>query len=315
MIMNPGKQKEKIIGILLASVFLPVLFSACCRNELNAPEPRYSDSLPGGSLEIYTFSTHPLFSEQRVFELFGPVIQRVNRQALRRGFQLKLVTAPDYASYERRLYAGDYDISLPNPLQTLESLDCGYMIFGKVADDKQFCGIILGRKDDNYSTIAELKGKTLTFPSRTALAACMMPSYFLLENGIDVRTDVESVFTGNQESTIMSLSSGLSDIAVTWPPPWMLFRERHPEEAAGIRELWRTPHLVNNGLVASVDLPRDVLDLFSQVLYQLDRDAEGREFLDNMGYSGFEPATFESFRPVREFLDDYYRNFPGEQPQ
>ncbi len=302
-------------SLIYFSVLILVLavVVSCQGKHADSNTPIFADK-PVNEEKVYIFSTHPLFSEQRVFKLFAPIMDRINALAENSEFRVRIETAPTYEEYEEQLYAGRYDISLPNPLQTLKSLEYGYRVFGKVKGDQQFRGIILARRPDRIRRFDQLYGLTASFPAQTALAACMMPGYFLFENGVDVRTDIDAVFTGNQESTIMSLASGVSGIAVTWPPPWELYQETHPESAALLEVVFETPPLVNNGLVAKSETPGFVLEKIKSILFSLHEDAYGRAVLASMNYEGFEAADNLTFNPVADFLFKYYRIFPeGEE--
>ncbi len=288
------------IAIMMLILTLP---SGCRKDQDEAHEPVYADAPAEGIQPVYIFSTHPLFSEQRVFELFTPIINCLNSSA--NGFRFKLETAPDYETYEIRLREGRYHFSLPNPLETVKAADTGYTIFGKVADDEQFRGIILAPINSAYTRVTDLRGKKISYPSLTALAACMLPQYFFTTHGLNVQHDVTSIFTGNQESSIMSAVTGMTDVAVTWPPPWELFQSMHPEDAATLKVLWETPELVNNGLVVRNDVPEPVLSHVKQILFDLANEPDGKRMLEAMNYSGFEPANERTFDQVREFLQKF----------
>lgn len=47
-------------------------------------------------------------------------------------------------------------------------------------DPKDFKGIFLVRIDSGIKVPADLKGKAVSYPSPTALAACIMPQYFYI---------------------------------------------------------------------------------------------------------------------------------------
>lgn len=284
-------------------VFIWMFLLISCDQDKPLSRPIYADKNTTYEKAVYIFSTHPLFSEQRVFELFTPLIKLLNESA--QGFRFDLETAPDYAFYEKKLSNRRYHFSLPNPLQTLDALKRGYHVFGKVMDDTQFRGIILAPKTSNIKSVADLKGKKISFPSQTALAACMLPQVFLVDNGLNIQQDIHALYTGNQESAIFAAYSGISDVAVTWPPPWQLFQKRHPNEAAALHILWETPTLVNVGLVVRDDVPQTVRDYFATKLFSLKDNPRGRAILKSMSYAGFEEATEQNYEIVQTFLKKY----------
>ena len=104
---------------------------------------------------------------------------------------------------------------MPNPYQTVRSLKFGYSVFGKMGNDELFRGIILVRKDGGIRKLSDLKGKTVCYPAPTALAATMMPQYYLQTHGLNVNHDIENLYVGSQESSIMNVLRGHAAAAGT----------------------------------------------------------------------------------------------------
>jgi phosphonate transport system substrate-binding protein len=86
-------------------------------------------------------------------------------------------------------------------------------------DDEMFRGIILVRKDSGIHKVTDLKGKKVSYPALTALAATMMPHYYLHTHGIDVNRDIENLYVGSQESSIMNVLRGHVAAGATGPVP------------------------------------------------------------------------------------------------
>ncbi len=191
--------------------------------------PQYSDT-PADQSEVYIFGPHPLHSPEKLFAVYQPLVDRINSRLA--CCQIKLEASQNYQTYEKKLYAGRFHFSMPNPLQTVESLRHGYRVFGKMGDDHNFSGVILTRKDSGIKKVEDLRGKAISYPSSTALAACMMPQKFLHEHGLDVNRDIENRYVGSQESSILNVLQGSVSAGCTWPLPWQAFCREHPEQAS-----------------------------------------------------------------------------------
>jgi phosphonate transport system substrate-binding protein len=183
----------------------------------------------------------------------------------------------------------------------VNSLAHGYRVFGKMGDDDQFRGIILVRKDGPVRQVSDLKGKILSFPALTALAATMMPQHFLHEQGLPLK-DYQAKYVGSQESSIMNVYLGNSVAGATWPPPWQAFGKDHPEYAAQLKIMWSTEPLLNNGLVARDDFPPQLLKKVGDVLFTLQESEAGRAILAALPLLRFDAANDETYRPVRDFV-------------
>ncbi len=292
---------------------LCALLTACGQQSGSerAYEPNFTDRPGGISQEIrYTFAVHPLHNPKRLFAKYQPLINLINEEA--RGFSIKLVASRDYATFEKRLYAGRFHFALPNPLQTLRSLDHDYRVIAKMGDDEMFRGIIIMRRDAGVMFVEDLVGADLSFPAPTALAATMLPKHFLQSRGLDLaRTRIH--YVGSQESAIMNVYLGKTVAAGTWPLPWELMVDARPELNRELMVKWMTPPLVNNGLVARTNIPREHIEQLLRILYDLPNHPRGVEILKGIHVSRFEPASAETYAPVLEFLKDYREMFPEEE--
>lgn len=281
------------------SAFL--LAIAGCTPEASV-EPRYAAAPPGADSAL-VFAVHPLHNPQRLHETYGPLVAFLNRRL--GGARIEFEASRSYDDFERKLRARRFHLALPNPYEALGCLPSGYRIFGKMGDDERFRGIVLVRKDSGIGSVADLRGKTISFPAPTALAATMMPLFYLQEQGLDVNAGITRLFAGSQESSIMSVWLRRSAAGATWPPPWEAFSLKSPEVAAGLRVLFQTPPLVNNALVVRDDVPPEVLARVSALLFGLHEHPEGRQLLAALPLSRFEAADEAAYRPVRAFLARY----------
>jgi phosphonate transport system substrate-binding protein len=279
-----------------------VVLAGCSRDGATGYTPVYGAS-PGREPVVYRFAVHPLHNPQRLVEVYGPIVALINRNL--NGATLKLEASRSYEEFERRLADRSLDFALPNPSQTLAALGSGYRIVGKMGDDDRFRGILLVRKDSGIREVADLKGKVVSFPAPTALAAAMMPIFFLHTNGLDANRDIQRRFTGSQESSIMSAYLRDSAAAATWPVPWEAFQRRSPDVAAELEVRWTTEPLVNNAFIARDDLPAELVGQVTAVLLSLHTHEEGRRVLAGVPLSRFEPADEATYEPVRKFLEAY----------
>lgn len=278
---------------------LIVSLSACDISEPTNYFPKYGKK-PTGEASHYVIGVHPLHNPQRLHEIFGPVAALLTEKI--DGAYFKIEASRNYAAFDEKLYSGKFEFALPNPYQTLLSLKHGYRVFGKMGDDSNFRGIILIRKDSNINEISDLKGKTVTFPAPTALAATMMPQYFLNENGLDISKDIVINYVGSQESSIMNVFLGNAAAGATWPPPWRALSKERPKLLDELEVKWQTEPLPNNGLVVRIDVPQDIVDKVSAILFDLHKSDAGRAILNRMELTQFESASNETYQPVIEFL-------------
>lgn len=281
-----------------------VLLAACGDPQETAYQPQLADSDGKQSVE-YVVGIHPLHNPQRLVEVYGPILDEIGAAIPAASFRLE--ASRNYEEFEKKLYAGQFAFAMPNPYQTVRSLKHGYRIFGKQGDDSTFRGILLVRRDSGIRAVSDLKGKAVSYPAATALAATMMPQHYLHTHGLDINRDIENRYVGSQESSIMNVLRGHVAAGATWPVPWKIFGAEHPDLASQLEVKWQTTTLPNNGWVVRQDVPAALADAFARQLFSLQESEAGRRLLARVPVSRYEPADEETYRPVREFLANFSR--------
>ncbi|MGZ4969002.1 MAG: phosphate/phosphite/phosphonate ABC transporter substrate-binding protein [Methylobacter sp.] len=276
---------------------------------LNKPsDDVYRPSFSGQSeskIPKYIIGIHPLHNPKRLFEVYGPIVDFLNANMPEADFTLE--ASRNYDEFDRKLYSGHFDFAMPNPYQTVNSLKHGYRVFGKMADDDDFRGIILVRRDSGINNVADLKGKTVAYPAPTALAATIMPQYYLHTHGININRDIENRYVGSQESSIINVLRGHVAAGATWPVPWKTFSKENPQLAAQLEVKWQTEPLQNNGWVVRKDIPKELTNKFAALLFNLDRHQQGLEMLARIPVTRFEPANDASYGPVEAFIATFIK--------
>lgn len=280
------------------------LFTGSNKQADDAYEPSFS-AQSKSTVTKYVIGIHPLHNPKRLFEVYGPIVDFINANMPEADFTLE--ASRNYEEFDKKLYGGHFDFAMPNPYQTVNSLKHGYRVFGKMADDDDFRGIILVRRDSGIKTVADLKGKVVSYPAPTALAATMMSQYYLQTHGLDVNRDIENRYVGSQESSIINVLRGHVAAGSTWPVPWKTFSKENPQLASQLEVKWRTEPLQNNGWVVRKDLPKAVADKFATLLFNLDQHQQGQEMLARIPVTRFEPANDDTYGPVQAFITTFIK--------
>jgi len=285
---------------------LVIAAGACKAPEPAKYQPEFSDAPATSQETVYLFGVHPLHNPQRLSDVFSPLMDYLSEHIP--GVQFQLEASRNYPSYDAKLSRREHHFSLPNPYQTLQAIKAGYRVFGKMGDDENFRGIILVRRDSGIEQPTDLKGKAVSYPAPTALAATMMPQYYLQTHGVDVMGDLDNRYVGSQESSVMNVFLGQTAAASTWPPPWRALKAERPELAEQLHVIWRTEPLINNGLVVLPEVPEATVEQVRQLLVNLHTSERGREILSAMELSRFEAADNETYAVVESFLTKFARH-------
>lgn len=290
-------------GVAVGACALPAV--GCSREPMEHPLI-YASGPADPALPVYQLAIYPGQNPQRLAAAYQPLVDWLNRRLT--GARVELLASRDYATYNQRFRARAPALLLANPWQALEAIKVGYRVLAMAGDAKDFKGIFIARRDSPVRVPADLKGKTVSYPAATALAACMMPQYYLHQHGIDLHKDIENVFVGSQESSILQAYLGKAAVGVTWPPAWREFQKEHPREAAQLKVLWETAPLVNNAVLLRDDVPSEVATVIRQTLLELQQTPEGQALLLGMETAHFLPAVDADYAPVRQYISDFERD-------
>lgn len=278
---------------------LVALTAGACTEAPPPASPKYA-ATPAVEVVTYTLAVHPLHNPSKLFTAYQPLIDRLNAEV--GGGRFVLEASRDYADYARKFRAREPEILLPNPWQTLEAMKQGFGVIAMAGEPGDFKGLFVVRRDSGIAYPADIKEGRVAYPAPTALAACIMPQWFLHQQGVDVMHDLDNRYVGSQESAILSAYLDKTSVGVTWPPPWRSFQKEHPAEAAQLKVLWETPPLINNSLMVRNDLPAALRDQVRSVVLNLSASETGRRILAGMETARFLPATDADYEVVREFI-------------
>jgi phosphonate transport system substrate-binding protein len=286
--------------LLSFTMFVLLTLTGCQQGEtVQGSQPHYADARPAQD-QVFVFGIHPLYNPQRLNELFGPLADYLSKQVPQARFIIE--SSKDYADYNNKLRARQFDFALPNPYQTLLAIDSGYQVTAKVAPDDDFMGIILTPKTAKLSIISALKGATIAFPAPSALAATMLPQWLLFQHGLKPNIDYQVSYVVSQESSILSVANGTTQASATIPAAWRQFQHDYPERAEKLTVSWKTQTLPNIGFVVRNDVPESIKTQATNLLIDLEQNEAGKAILAKTKLGHFEVANQETYAPVAQFV-------------
>jgi phosphonate transport system substrate-binding protein len=307
---------QRISDLWSVKFLLPLLGSVvlvACMPDAPTASLHYTDRPQSGQALAYRLAVHPLHNPERLHAAYQPLVEHLNSQLP--GVKFELESSRDYQAFEAKFRQREPDFLLPNPWQTLQAIKAGYHVVAMAGDASDFKGLFIVRKDAGITQPADLKGKSVSYPSYTAVAAAIMPQAYLHAHGIDIRRDIENVYVGSQESSIMNVFLKQTAAGATWPPPWRQFQQEYPEEAAQLQVVWETPSLVNNSVMVRDDVDPAVAQKVLASLLALAQTAQGQSILASMQTAGFYPANDASYQVVSDFIARFERNVrPVQSP-
>lgn len=299
----------------LCTLLAALLLAACGKGAVNAPDTAYAPTLVAppakGKVVEYSFGVTPMANFRNIYDAFQPLVEHLNA-SLPPDACLVLEVPRGLAEHEQQLQARSFAFALSNPYHSWRAVQRdGYRIFAKMSDDDAFRGIWIVRRDSGIKTLAQLKGKRLSFPPRSALAATMMTQLQLKDNGIGPARDAQTSYVDSQHASIMQVYVKGADAGATWPLASITFQRSHPQEAARLEARFPKAPLVNQAIVARDDVPPALVQRVGELMAALHQTEKGRALLAKVPIAAFEPASDARYDVVRSFLDKYQQAFPA----
>lgn len=284
------------------SLLASILLTACDSPPVDKPL-EYSTAPAQKHAITYRLAVHPLHNPQKLFAAYQPLVDHLNHQL--HDIHIELEASRDYQAYEQKFRHREAELLLPNPWQTIQAMKVGYHVIAMVGDADDFKGIFIARQDSAIKEPTDIKGKVVSYPSPTALAAAIMPQYYLHMKGVNINRDIQNIYVGSQESSIMNVYLGKSIVGATWPPPWRSFKLDHPAEAAKLKVIWETPPLINNSVMVRDDIPLNIRKQIQDILLNLGKTSQGKTILNGMQTANMHMANNASYDVVRDYIKHF----------
>lgn len=293
--------------LVLAATWFTLI--ACNGNAM--AEGGYRPSGTAAAETAFIFAPHPYLNPQDLYSAYEPIMRYLERKIP--GTRFSVETSRDYADYEAKITARRFHFGLPNPYQTVFSLDHGYRVIAKMKPDEDFRGMMVARKDRKLTNPRDLAGKPLCFSSATAVAATMLPMLHLHELGLNVKENPIK-YVGSPISAIMNAYTGDAHACGTTVRFWRNWSRDNPDKAKELETLWMTGTLPHNGVIARNDVPAAITQQVALVLAGLDKDPDLDQSQFKLGQAHFELGSNDTYQTMTSFLKRYDESI-GLPPQ
>lgn len=290
-------------SLLLFSISIIAILLLACDTKTEHIGPVYQDHSANTKVPCYSFAIHALYNPAKMLEVYMPLIDDINSKL--EGAKIKLEASRDYGSFENKYINRKPELLFPNPWQTIQAIEKGYNVIATEDISNDFKGIFIVRKDGNIKNPKDLIGKKVSYPSSTALAACILPQIFLNKNGIDVNKDIENLYVGSQESSIKNVYLKNSSAAASYPIAWRTFEQDFPKEASELYVIWETETTIGNSVMVRDDIPENITLQIKKYFVELDSREKGQVILKKIKAKRYLDANNKDYLHLNLFFDKF----------
>ncbi len=166
-------------------------------------------------------------------------------------------------------------------------------------EDEKFRSVFI-TTDATIKTLADLKGKDLSFGSQSSTSGHLMPRSFLLQAGVNPEKDLKRVaYSGAHDATIAAVASGKVSAGALNISVWDKFVVDKKVDTSQVRVFYITAPYFDYNWTVHADMPAALREKLTQALLSLSRDTpEGKEILDLQRATRLIPSKVENYNGI-----------------
>lgn len=123
-------------------------------------------------------------------------------------------------------------------------------------EDTRFQSVFIAKTDSGIKSLADMKGKQVSFGSQSSTSGHLMPRSFLLQANINPEKDFARIaYSGAHDATIASVVSGKVDAAALDITVWRKFVGENKVDTKAVDVFYTTPGYFNYNWSVHADMP------------------------------------------------------------
>ena len=166
-------------------------------------------------------------------------------------------------------------------------------------EDEKFKSVFITAQP-GIQTLADLKGKTLSFGSASSTSGHLMPRSVMLDAKVDPDKDLKRVaFSGAHDATIAAVASGKVDAGALNISVWDKFVAEKKVDTSKVRVFYTTPPYFDYNWTVHADMPQALKDKITRAFLDLNSNtAEGKELLGLQRATRFVPTQAANYQGI-----------------
>ena len=166
-------------------------------------------------------------------------------------------------------------------------------------EDEKFRSVFI-TSDPEIKTLADLKGKTVSFGSASSTSGHLMPRSALLQANIDPDKDFKRVaYSGAHDATIAAVAAGKVDAGALNISVWDKFVADKKVDPSKVRVIFTTQPYLDYNWSVHADMPVALRDKLTKAFLNLSAATpEGKEVLDLQRATRFVPTKAENYKGI-----------------
>jgi phosphonate transport system substrate-binding protein len=248
--------------------------------------------------QVLRVTTIPEEAATEQVRKFGPIVRYLERSL---GMKVEFTPVNDYPAAVEALVNRQVDLVWFGGFTHVQAqIRSGGKIIpiAQREEDAQFRSVFIAQTSSGIKSLADLKGKQVSFGSQSSTSGHLMPRSFLLQAGIEPERDFKRVaFSGAHDATIASVVSGRVDAAALDITVWRRFVDDKKVDTSKVDVFYTTPPFFNYNWSVHADMPVALRERITKALLDLSMTTpEGKEILTLNRATKYIPTRAENYK-------------------
>ncbi len=218
------------------------------------------------------------------------------------GMKVEFTPVTDYAAAVEALANRQVDLAW---LGGFTFVQASHRSGGKVvplvqrAEDEKFRSVFI-TTNPAIRSLADLKGRNLSFGSQSSTSGHLMPRSFLLEAGVDPDRDLKRVaYSGAHDATVAAVASGKVDAGALNISVWEKLVADKKVDPAKVKVFYTTPAYYDYNWSVHADMPAGMREQLARAFLELSpATPEGQQILALQRATRFIPTRAENYKGI-----------------
>ena len=248
---------------------------------------------------VFKFTAIPDESPTELARKAGPLVKYLEN---RLGMKVEFTPVTDYAASVEALANKQVDMAWFGGFTFVQAnVRSGGKAVPLVqrAEDETFKSVFI-TTDPAIKSLADLKGKNVSFGSQSSTSGHLMPRSFLLEAKIDPDRDFKRVaYSGAHDATIAAVAAGKVDAGALNISVWDKFVLDKKVDTTKVRVFFTTPSYYDYNWTVHADMPAATKEKLTRAFLDLSpATPEGKAILDLQRATKFVPTKVENYKGI-----------------
>jgi phosphonate transport system substrate-binding protein len=248
---------------------------------------------------VFKMTAIPDESPTELARKAAPLVKYLEQQL---GMKVEFTPVSDYAAAVEALVNKQVDMAWYGGFTFVQAnIRSGGKVIPLVQreEDEKFRSVFI-TSDPDIKTLADLKGKTVSFGSQSSTSGHLMPRSVLLQANIDPDKDFKRVaYSGAHDATIAAVAAGKVDAGALNISVWDKFVLEKKVDPTKVKVIFTTPPYFDYNWTVHADMPQAQREKISKAFLSLSpATPEGKEVLDLQRATRFVPTKAENYKGI-----------------